>query len=58
VQVNNFPRIDEAECQKVNIHDGIESTLILMQHEIKEGIKFEKELRNLPLIYCNPSELN
>lgn len=56
--LKNFARIDEAEYQKAHIHDGIESTLTLMQHEIKEGIKVEKELSNLPLIYCNPSELN
>jgi len=56
--LKNFTRIDEAEYQKANIHDGIESTLTLMQHEIKEGIKVEKQLSDLPLIYCNPSELN
>ncbi len=56
--LKNFARLDEAEYQKVDIHTGIESTLSLVQHLIKEDIKVVKEYGNVPHIYCYPGELN
>ena len=56
--LKNFTRLDEAEFQKVNIHEGIESTLTLIQHEIKEEIEVVKEFGDIPNIFCYPGELN
>ncbi|MFQ5752321.1 MAG: tetratricopeptide repeat protein [bacterium] len=56
--LKNFSRLDEAIFQKVNIHDGLESTLTLIEHDIKDGIKVHKDYGNLPEIYCYPNELN
>lgn len=56
--LKNFVRLDEAEFRKVDLHEGIENTLTLIQHEIKDEIHVAKEYGKLPKIYCFPSELN
>jgi len=56
--LKNFTRLDETEFQKADIHEGIESTLTLIQQEIKEKIEVVKEFGDIPRIYCYPGELN
>jgi len=56
--LKNFARLDEAEFQKVDIHTGIESTLSLIQHLIRDGVKVVKEYGDVPQIYCYASEVN
>jgi signal transduction histidine kinase len=58
VSLRNFARLDEVGIKKVNIHEGLESTLSLLQHRIREDIQIIKEYGNLPLIECCPAELN
>jgi len=50
--------LDEAERKPVNIHDGIESTLILFQHQLRNRISIVKEFADLPDIECLPNQLN
>jgi signal transduction histidine kinase len=54
----NFTRLDEAEFGRVDIHEGIESTLILIQPEIQEETSIVKEYGDIPPIACYPGELN
>jgi len=56
--LKNFARLDEAERKRVNIHEGIESTLTLLQHQLKSRIRIEKEFGSLPEIQCHPNQLN
>ncbi len=56
--LKNFSRLDEAGSQKVDIHEGIDSALNLIQHEIKGRINVVKEYGSLPRIKCHVSELN
>lgn len=56
--LKNFTRLDAAEFEKVNIHEGLDSALTLIQHEIKNGIIVEKDYGEIPDISCYPSELN
>ncbi|MEH2464224.1 PAS domain-containing sensor histidine kinase [Nostoc sp.] len=60
--LRNFSRMDEAEIKQVNIHEGIDSTLILLQHRLTGKsnweIKLVKNYGNLPLVECKPSQLN
>lgn len=56
--LRTFARLDEAEVQEADIHEGIDSTLTLLQHETKNRISIEKEYSRLPKIYCYPSQLN
>lgn len=56
--LKNFARLDESELKKVNIHEGIESTLTLLRHELKGKIKIVKHFSNLPEVECYPNLLN
>jgi signal transduction histidine kinase len=58
LSLKNFARLDEAEFQKVDIHDGIDATLTLVEHEIKNRIKVIKEYGGIPQIKCYPNQLN
>ncbi|MEH2287604.1 PAS domain S-box protein [Nostoc sp.] len=60
--LRNFSRMDEAEIKQVNIHEGIDSTLMILQHRLKgkfdQEIKVVKNYGNLPLVECKASQLN
>jgi two-component system, NtrC family, sensor kinase len=56
--LKNFARLDEAELKKVNIHEGIESTLSLLRHQLKNRIRIVKCFGDIPEIECYPNELN
>ncbi|MEP0872465.1 hybrid sensor histidine kinase/response regulator [Trichocoleus desertorum AS-A10] len=61
--LRNFSRLDEAELKVVDIHTGIESTLLILQHRLKAkpehgGIQLIKEYGVLPEIECYPGQLN
>ena len=56
--LKTFARLDEAEFQKTDIHQGLDSTLMLLQHEMKNRITVEKAYHEIPEISCYPDELN
>jgi signal transduction histidine kinase len=56
--LRNFARLDEAEVKRANIHEGIDSTLSLARHRLKQGISVVKEYGELPEITCYPNQLN
>ncbi|OUL26848.1 ATP-binding protein [Nostoc sp. 106C] len=63
LSLRNFSRLDEAEMKAVNIHEGIDSTLMILEHRLKATnnrpeIAVIKEYSNLPLIECYPGQLN
>jgi PAS domain S-box-containing protein len=63
LSLKNFSRLDEAEQKAVDIHEGIDSTLLILGHRLKEQpdrpkINILKEYGNLPPIQCYPGELN
>lgn len=63
VSLRNFSRLDRAEKDQVDIHEGIDSTLLILQHRIKatadrKAIEIIKEYGNLPLVNCYVSSLN
>jgi len=56
--LRNFARLDEADWKKVDLHEGIESTLALVQHDLKNRIELVKEYGVIPLVECFPGRLN
>ncbi|MEH1938367.1 MAG: response regulator [Nostoc sp.] len=61
--LQHFSRHDEAEMKRVNIHEDIENTLVMLQHRLREAadrpaIVVVKDYGNLPLVTCYTSELN
>ena len=63
LSLRNFSRLDEAEFKQVDIHEGIDSTLMILQNRLKAQlnhpkIQVVKEYADLPLVDCYPSQLN
>ena len=63
LSLRNFSRLDEAEMKSVDIHQGIDSTLMILERRLKpkadfSGIKLIKEYGNLPLVECWAGQLN
>lgn len=58
LSLRNFSRLDEAEVKEVDIHEGINSTLVILSNRFKQGIKLVKNYGDLPLIACYPAQLN
>ena len=63
LSLRNFSRMDEAEFKAVDIHAGIDSTLMILQHRLKatserEEIEVIKDYGNLPLVECYAGQLN
>jgi PAS domain S-box-containing protein len=56
--LKNFARLDQAEFQKADLHEGLDSTLTLVHHELKNKVNVVKEYGALPLIHCSPNQLN
>lgn len=56
--LKNFARLDEAEYKETDIHEGIKSTLMLINHETKGRIQVIEDFANLPFINCYPNQLN
>jgi light-regulated signal transduction histidine kinase (bacteriophytochrome) len=63
LSLRNFSRLDQAEIKPVNIHDGIDSTLVILQHRFKakpesQAIQIIKQYGDLPLVECYAGQLN
>ena len=63
LSLRNFSRHDESECKRVNIHQGIDSTLMILQHRLKGTLEHPeilviKDYGQLPAIECCSGQLN
>lgn len=56
--LQSFSRVDEAEFQKADVRDGLESTLTLIAPEIPAGVEIVREYGEVPACYMYPGELN
>ena len=63
LSLRNFSRMDESEVKGVDIHEGLDNTLLILQHSLKsnaENVSIEviKRYTELPKVECYASELN
>ncbi len=58
VGLRNFSRLDEVDLKTANVHEGIDSTLMLLRSKLRSRIRVVKEYGNLPDIECYPGKLN
>lgn len=63
LSLNNFSRHDQTELKSVDIHEGIDSTLLILQHRLKPQpdrpeIRVVREYGQLPQVECYPGQLN
>ena len=63
LSLRNFARLDEAEMKPVNLHEGLDSTLLILHHRLEQkpyrsAINVIKEYANLPEVNCYASQIN
>nr|WP_277878333.1 ATP-binding protein [Coleofasciculus sp. FACHB-SPT36] len=63
LSLRNFSRLDEADMKPVDIHEGLDSTLLILQNRLKAkpehpAIEVVKEYGNLPLVECYAGQMN
>ena len=63
LSLRNFSRMDEAEHKTVNLHEGIDSTLVILEHRLKanharSAIQVHKHYGDLPAVDCFVGQLN
>jgi two-component system, NtrC family, sensor kinase len=63
LSLRNFSRMDQADFKAVDIHEGIDSTLLILQHRLKDtlerpAIQVIRDYGSLPPVECYPGQLN
>lgn len=63
LSLRNFSRMDESALKRVDIHEGIDSTLMLLSHRLKltpnsAAVEVIQNYDTLPEIDCYPGQLN
>jgi len=63
LSLRNFSRMDEEGVKEVDIHQGIDSTLMILQNQLKakgnqQEIHIIKDYGNLPLVKCLAGQIN
>ncbi|MGI0494519.1 GAF domain-containing protein [Alkalinema pantanalense CENA528] len=58
LSLRNFSRLDEADYKAVDIHEGIESTLTILQSYIREDITITRQYSEFPKVKCYPRQIN
>lgn len=57
--MKSYTYLDQAPILEVDVHDGLENTLVIMQHKLKQGVTIKREYSpDLPRIEAYASELN
>ncbi len=56
--LKSYSHLDQGGMTTVNLHDGLENTLIILNSVMKTEVSVERDYGDLPDIECNPDELN
>ncbi len=63
LSLRNFSRLDEADTKQADVHQGLDSTLLILGHRFKAhssrvAVDVIKDYGSLPLVECYPAQLN
>ncbi|MBD2039277.1 ATP-binding protein [Microcoleus sp. FACHB-672] len=58
LSLRNFSRLDEAQAKSVDLHQGIDSTLVILNNRLKDNVEVIKHYGQLPPVQCYPAPLN
>jgi two-component system, NtrC family, sensor kinase len=56
--LRNFSRLDHSELKAVDLNEGLESSLFMLQNKLTSNIKIDKQYGSLPLIKCHAGQIN
>jgi len=57
VNLKNFSRLDRSKVSSFDLNDGLQSTLLLAKHELKDHT-VKKNFGDIPQVTCSPSQIN
>lgn len=58
VSLRNFSRLDEAEIKAADLHEGIDSTLLILSHRLDREVQIIQTYGDLPLVECHQAQVN
>ncbi|NIP78539.1 MAG: hypothetical protein GWM90_04780, partial [Gemmatimonadetes bacterium] len=56
--LRTFGRVDRSDIDRVDLHEGLESTLAILSHELKDRIDVVKDYGDLPRVECYPNQIH
>lgn len=56
--LRTFSRLDESDLKEVDIHEGIEATLVLLKNIMPENLRIVRNYGEIPKVECYPGKLN
>lgn len=56
--LKHYTHLDQSAQSEVDLHDGLENTLIIVGSVIRGEVEIVRRYGDLPLVRCNPDELN
>jgi PAS domain S-box-containing protein len=56
--LRKFARLDEAELKEVDLHEGLDSSILLVSHMLEHRVRIETDFGELPAVRCHPGEIN
>ena len=57
--IKEYSHMDQMPEQEVDVHDGLETTLLILKHRLKQGVSITRSYdRTLPKVCAHPGELN
>jgi signal transduction histidine kinase len=56
--LRTFSRLDESDVKSVNLHEGLDSTLVLLRNSIPSNVKIIKQYGDLPKVECYAGKMN
>ncbi len=57
-ELRTFARLDESDRKAIDVHEGLESTFLLVNHLIKGRIDLRRDYGPLPPVECHPNQIN
>ena len=58
LNLKGFSRVDRDGMDSMDLNEGVESTLMIAQHLLRDRVKVVKHLQPLPKVKCMPSQMN
>lgn len=58
LNLKSFSRVDRDGMDTMDLNEGVESALMIAQHQLRDRVKVVKNLQPLPKVRCMPSQMN
>ena len=56
--LRSFSRLDHSEFKAVDLNEGLESSLFMLQNKLKSNVKIDKQYGSLPVVKCHAGQIN